>query len=223
MLLRKIQIFGFRSFSDRAEIDFVPGINCIVGPGGSGKSNILDAINWVVEGKSKNPECKSSLGPINVNEDMTEVTLTFTNPKKPSRGLKELILTRRLSIAGKSKYLLNGKSCTGQDVRKSLTGYSLCFYVPGKDNRLPGFERFIAGVEKKSCSLCIVDDIDGISNESVLKIKLLLRPDLGITQLLVATQRKDIMEIADKIVGVTAWDEKKETLGASRILDVKLK
>ena len=48
MLLKKFEVFGFKSFADKTELEFSPGINAIVGPNGSGKSNISDAIRWAL-------------------------------------------------------------------------------------------------------------------------------------------------------------------------------
>ena len=55
MFLKSLEIFGFKSFADRTRIDFADGITALLGPNGCGKSNVVDAIKWVLaENKSKN-------------------------------------------------------------------------------------------------------------------------------------------------------------------------
>ena len=48
MHLKRLELFGFKTFADRTELEFLPGITAVVGPNGSGKSNIADAIQWVL-------------------------------------------------------------------------------------------------------------------------------------------------------------------------------
>ena len=55
MILRKLSIFGFKSFADKTEIQFGTGMTAVVGPNGCGKSNVVDAIRWVLV--SRKPQC----------------------------------------------------------------------------------------------------------------------------------------------------------------------
>mgnify|MGYP001302669657 FL=1 len=48
MHLKRLELFGFKTFADRTELEFLPGVTAVVGPNGSGKSNIADAIQWVL-------------------------------------------------------------------------------------------------------------------------------------------------------------------------------
>ena len=86
MKLKKLEITGFKSFFDKATIEFPPGISAVVGPNGCGKSNLLDAIRWVMgeqslkqlRGKSKEDIIFSGTNgkpPLN----MAEVSLTLAN------------------------------------------------------------------------------------------------------------------------------------------------
>ena len=51
-MIKSLKLKGFKSFADETEIRFTQGINCIVGPNGCGKSNVVDALKWVVGGTS---------------------------------------------------------------------------------------------------------------------------------------------------------------------------
>jgi chromosome segregation protein len=115
MVLRKLSIFGFKSFADKTELHFGEGITAVVGPNGCGKSNVVDAIRWVF-GEQKTTVLRSS----NMQEvifsgtekrqplNMAEVTLAVSN----SRGIlpveyNEVSITRRIFRSGESEYLIN--------------------------------------------------------------------------------------------------------------------
>lgn len=108
MILKKITLIGFKSFADRVDIVLNQGITSLVGPNGCGKSNIVDAIRWVLGEQSikvlrggKNEdvifngcESRKSLG-------MAEVSLTFDNSSgKLPIDFNEVTLTRRLFRSG---------------------------------------------------------------------------------------------------------------------------
>ncbi len=124
MILKRIRIFGFKSFYRRIELDFVPGITAVVGPNGCGKSNIVDAIRWVLG--EQNPRVlrgrkmddtifkgTQARKPLN----MSEVTLTFDNCSgRISLPYDEVTITRRLFRSGESEYLINDVKCRLKDV-----------------------------------------------------------------------------------------------------------
>ncbi len=124
MYLSKLELHGFKSFADRTVVDFSDGVTVVVGPNGCGKSNIVDAVRWVIgeqrarilrsdkmdsvifNGTSK----RRSLG-------MSEVLLTVEN----TRGVlpteySEVTIGRRLFRSGESEYLLNGVNCRLKDI-----------------------------------------------------------------------------------------------------------
>src|SRR6266480_4097654 len=126
MRLDSVEIVGFKSFCDRQELSFRAGVTGIVGPNGCGKSNISDAISWVLGQQS----VKSLRG--TVMEDvifagsqsrqplaMAEVNLKVSglNGNSPD-GTPECVVTRRLYRNGESEYLMNGKVCRLRDIHE---------------------------------------------------------------------------------------------------------
>jgi chromosome segregation protein len=126
MRLEKVELVGFKSFCDRQELDFKGGVTGIVGPNGCGKSNISDAISWVLGEQS----AKSLRGA--TMEDvifagsasrqplgMAEVNLSVSglNGNSPD-GRPECVVTRRLYRDGTSEYLMNGEPCRLRDVHE---------------------------------------------------------------------------------------------------------
>ena len=114
--LEKMQVSGFKSFSDRTEIRFPDGITAVVGPNGCGKSNLGDAINWVLgEQSPKNLRGKQMVDVIfngsrgKKPKGMAEVSLYLKNDDSnlpPDR--QRIVLTRKLFRSGESEYFLNG-------------------------------------------------------------------------------------------------------------------
>jgi len=125
---KKIEVYGFKSFADRLEVDFSGGVTCIVGPNGCGKSNVSDAIRWVLGEQS----CKTLRG--NQMQDVIfkgtesraplsycEVSLYFDNTEKLFPiDYSELVLTRKLFRSGESEYYINKKGCRLKDITHLL-------------------------------------------------------------------------------------------------------
>ena len=124
MELIKLEIKGFKSFGDKVIINFDNGITGIVGPNGCGKSNVVDAIRWVL-GEQKTRMLRSEkMENIIFNGtrsrkalQMAEVSLTFNNTKNllPTE-YSQLTITRRYYRSGESEYLLNGVTCRLKDI-----------------------------------------------------------------------------------------------------------
>ena len=126
MKLKKLEVFGFKSFSDKTSFVFDNGITAIVGPNGCGKSNIVDAIKWVLGDQS----AKSLRG-----NEMSDVIFNGTD-KRPSVGYaeasltilndknilpveyEEVCITRRLYSSGESEYLINKQVCRLKDIKE---------------------------------------------------------------------------------------------------------
>ncbi len=127
MRISRLDILGFKSFVNRMSVSFSEGISAIIGPNGCGKSNIVDAIRWVLGEQSP----KQLRG--NIMEDMifagsesrapfgvAEVTLTLTNGNgtapPPFENISEIAITRRLYRSGESEYLINKAPCRLKDI-----------------------------------------------------------------------------------------------------------
>lgn len=124
MQLSKLEIKGFKSFGDKVVLNFDEGITGVVGPNGCGKSNIVDAIRWVL-GEQKTRALRSEKmenvifnGTKNRKPlQMAEVSLTFNNTKNllPTE-YSQVTITRRYYRTGDSEYLLNGVTCRLKDI-----------------------------------------------------------------------------------------------------------
>ena len=128
MKLKKLELYGFKSFADRTVFEFEDSLSALVGPNGSGKSNIVDAIKWVLGERSARKlrgsemtnlifggsESRKPLG-------FAEVKLTIDN----SNGwlpvdYEEVCIGRRLDRSGQCDYFLNGSTCRLKDIRALL-------------------------------------------------------------------------------------------------------
>ncbi|MFH1231308.1 MAG: AAA family ATPase, partial [Planctomycetota bacterium] len=140
MKLTKLTLDGFKSFGHRTEISFDDGITVLVGPNGCGKSNVVDAIKWVLGERSiKSLRSEEMLdvifnGTTDTNPSgYAEVSLSFSNsdgtPKLPL-DYEELTITRRLHRSGDSEYLINNQLCRLKDIRELFmgTGIGMEFY-----------------------------------------------------------------------------------------------
>lgn len=136
MRLKKMDITGFKSFSEKATISFSPGISALVGPNGCGKSNVVDAIKWVMgeqsvkqlRGKTMEDVIfagASGKPPLN----LAEVTITLSNENGDApeeyRDFPEIMLTRRLYRSGESAYLINRQPSRLKDIHNIFYGSGL--------------------------------------------------------------------------------------------------
>src|ERR1700730_11630655 len=128
MRLKSLDLVGFKSFFDPTIITFSPGVTAVVGPNGCGKSNVVDAIRWVLgeqaptrlRGKSTEDLIYAG-NDANAAAGMAEVTLLLeaedaTTLPEPYAALSEVAVTRRVYRSGDSEYLINRIGCRLKDI-----------------------------------------------------------------------------------------------------------
>ena len=169
MYLKRLDILGFKSFANKTTIHFAHGITAVVGPNGCGKTNILDALRWVL-GEQKTSLLRGSKmeevifnGTSDVKAlGMAEVTLTLVN----NRGVlpteySEIQITRRLFRSGESEYLINKVPCRLKDIHE-------LFYD--------------TGVGAHSYSVIQQDMIDSVISDKAEERRFLFEEAAGITK-----------------------------------------
>lgn len=126
MYLKRLEIQGFKSLADKIELQLQPGISAIVGPNGCGKSNIADAIRWVLGEQSiKNLRGAKMEDVIFAGSDkrkqvgMAEVSITLDNSDAVfPLDFSEITITRRVYRSGESEYMINKSPCRLKDIHE---------------------------------------------------------------------------------------------------------
>lgn len=130
MYLKQLDIIGFKSFADRTRLSFEPGLIAIVGPNGCGKSNVSDAIRWVLGEQRPTALRCSKLSDVVFNGTDTrkplglaEVSITFADCEKElGTDYHEVTITRRVYRDGTGEYLINKKPSRLKDVQHLFMG-----------------------------------------------------------------------------------------------------
>ena len=128
MRLKSLNLHGFKSFADLTEFEFHPGVTAIVGPNGCGKSNVVDAVRWVLGETSAKALRGGEMADVIFNGTdrrkpvgMAEVTLTFADCEEALKvDYNEVSLTRRVFRDGKSEYRVNDRLCRLKDIQNLL-------------------------------------------------------------------------------------------------------
>ncbi len=130
MKFKKLSLIGFKSFANKLEVKFGEGITGIVGPNGCGKSNVADAIRWVLGEQSSKLLRGSNMQDVifsgtkkRHSQSYAEVSLTFDNTNRalfPSYDYQEVVITRKLFRSGESEYYINGNMCRLRDISDML-------------------------------------------------------------------------------------------------------
>ncbi|MEO0070819.1 MAG: chromosome segregation protein SMC [candidate division WOR-3 bacterium] len=140
MFIKELELFGFKSFKDKTTLRFAPGMNCIVGPNGCGKSNILDALRWVLGEQSfavlrcsKNEDLifagTARVPPLNYAEvrlvlsvaGNSEINNAWWQGQTPS----EIEIRRRFFRSGESEYYLNRQPCRLRDIQDLFLSHGI--------------------------------------------------------------------------------------------------
>ncbi len=130
MYLKQLDILGFKSFADKTRLTFEPGLIAIVGPNGCGKSNVSDAIRWVLgEQKPTALRCSKLVDVVFNGTDtrkplgLAEVSITFADCEKElGTDYHEVTITRRVYRDGSGEYLINKKPSRLKDVQHLFMG-----------------------------------------------------------------------------------------------------
>lgn len=125
MYLKAIEIIGFKSFADKSRLDFEPGITCVVGPNGCGKSNVIDSVRWTIGEMSWKALRSGSMVDIIFNGtakraplNMAQVSMIFDNSSRQlPLDFNEITVTRKIFRSGESEYYLNKVQCRLRDIR----------------------------------------------------------------------------------------------------------
>ena len=182
MLLKKFEVFGFKSFADKTELEFSPGINAIVGPNGSGKSNISDAIRWALGEQSirtlRGAKMEDVIFAGTTHRKplgVAEVSLTFDNyDALLPLDYGEVTVTRRVFRSGESEYLINKSQCRLKDLHELLAG---------------------TGLGRESMAVIGQNKIDEILNSKPEERRLLFEEVIGIARF--KQRRKDAVRKMD--------------------------
>ena len=130
MYLKQLDIFGFKSFAERTRLTFEPGMIAIVGPNGCGKSNVSDAIRWVLgEQRPTALRCSKLVDVVFNGTDtrkplgLAEVSITFADCEALlGTEFHEVTVTRRVTRAGDGQYFINKNPARLRDVQRLFMG-----------------------------------------------------------------------------------------------------
>ncbi len=158
MFLKTLEIFGFKSFADRVRIDFSEGVAALLGPNGCGKSNVVDAMKWVLgEQSSKSLRAEKMEDIIFAGSEarkplsVAEVGLVLSNEKEIlPLDLPEIAIRRRLYRSGESEYFINNNPVKLRDVRE-------LFFDTGINDAAVGLDQATA-----PCDQRIFDELDKV-------------------------------------------------------------
>ena len=192
MYLKRIELHGFKSFADKVNVEFQPGITGIVGPNGCGKSNISDAVRWVLGEQSVNSVRGANMSDVifagsedRRAQNLAEVTLVFDNSDRFMKyDYNEVEITRRLyRMNNEAEYLINKQSCRlkdiidlimdtglGKDSLSIISQGNISSFADNKPEERRGIFEDAAGVSKYKKRKEIVQEINDYLNDDEISI-----------------------------------------------------
>ncbi len=146
MYLKSLEMIGFKSFADKIKVNIEPGMTCIVGPNGCGKSNISDCIRWVLGEQSAKALRGSSMADVIFNGTdtrkplgMAEVNITLADCETAiNMDFHEVTITRRVFRSGEGQYFINKSPCRLKDIQRLFmdTGIGTASYSMMEQGRI---------------------------------------------------------------------------------------
>lgn len=169
MFLKSLDLLGFKSFADKTHLEFSAGITSLLGPNGCGKSNVVDAVKWVLGEQSHKTLRASRMEDVIFSGTETrkalsvaEVTLVMSNEEEElPLGMPEIAIKRRLYRSGESEYLINQHAVRLRDVRELF---------------------FDTGVGKSAYSIMEQGEIDQVLSNKPEERRFLFEEAAGITK-----------------------------------------
>ncbi|WP_163329061.1 chromosome segregation protein SMC [Desulfurobacterium thermolithotrophum] len=148
MFIKSLKLKGFKSFADETEIRFSKGINCIVGPNGCGKSNIVDALKWIVGDTSIKGMRASNIKDVIFKGSeakraarSAEVSITLVKDDLFTFSESEVEVSRKVKFSGDSDFLINGRKVRLKDIQEFFSSIGLgnrdyAFFEQGQIDRV---------------------------------------------------------------------------------------
>ena len=169
MFFKRVEMVGFKSFATKTVCEFIPGTTVIVGPNGCGKSNIFDAIKWVLGEQAASQMRGKKMQDVIFSGSasfkalgVAQVTLTIDNSRRIlPMDFEEIQLTRRLFRSGESEYLINKMPCRLRDIHDLLLG---------------------TGIGKSAYSILEQGRVDQIINAKPIERRFLIEEAAGISK-----------------------------------------